>query len=79
MYCHFETLRTIRSASFNDEAAAELLLELGRLPLTPHLALRVHDIVAHLEHDAKALEELYRALRARHLCVISCGSGPAAQ
>ncbi|MBH3428916.1 hypothetical protein [Pseudomonas alkylphenolica] len=62
MTSHFEILCTIRSASFNDEAAAELLRELGRLALTPRLARRVNDIVAHLEHDAKALEALYTAL-----------------
>jgi len=59
MNSHFEILRTIRSASFNDEAAAELLLELRRLPLAPEMVCRINDIVAHLEHDAKALEALY--------------------
>jgi hypothetical protein len=63
MYSHFETLLTIRSASFNDEAAVELLRELGRLPLTPEMVFRINDIVAHLEHDAKALEALYSVLR----------------
>ncbi|RWU17212.1 hypothetical protein DM813_28035 [Pseudomonas alkylphenolica] len=58
----FETLCTIRSASFNDEAAAELLRELGRLALTPKLSRRINDIAAHLEHDAKALEALYKVL-----------------
>lgn len=62
---HQEMLRIIRSASFNDEMAAELLLELGRLAPTPDLAYRVLDIAGHMNADARSLESVYLALEAR--------------
>jgi len=59
---HQEMLRIIRSASFNDEMASELLLELGRHAPTCDLAYRVLDIAGHMSSDAKSLEALYQAM-----------------
>jgi len=57
-----EILRIIRSASFNDEMASELLLELGRHAPDADLAYRVLDIAGHMQLDAKALEAVYLAI-----------------
>ncbi len=55
-------LSTVRSASFNDEVAHELLLELVRKADDPKQAFRVLDVVENMIHDSRALEDLYQAL-----------------
>ncbi|MEG1626480.1 hypothetical protein [Pseudomonas sp.] len=74
MTSHGELLRTIRSASFNDEAAAELLLEIRRLGLAPKLSHRLDDIAIHMHHDARALEALYLALSSGRIVFSTGGS-----
>lgn len=57
-----EILRTVRSASFNDDVVAELLLELGRQAPTTAIAHRILDIAHLMEEDSRSLENLYTAL-----------------
>lgn len=62
---------TIRSASFNSDVAAELLLELQRRYLPPpDLAARIADVVQHMDHDARALEALFQSIVRRELRLI---------
>jgi len=60
-------LRTVRSASFNEDVAQELLLELVRKAETSKEAFRVLDVVAHMVSDSAALEELYQAINSGEL------------
>lgn len=67
----FDPPRTIRSASFNNDIAAELLLELQRrYRPPPALAARILDIVQHMDDDARALEALYQSIAQRELLLI---------
>ncbi|MDH1010107.1 hypothetical protein N5J43_14290 [Pseudomonas nicosulfuronedens] len=59
-----EMLRIIRSASFNDEMASELLLELGRHAPACDLAYRFLDIAGHMSAEAKSLAALYQPMAA---------------
>jgi len=62
---HFDRqqiLRTVRSASFNDDVVVELLLELGRQAPTANLAHRILDIAFLMDEDSRSLEQLYTAL-----------------
>lgn len=59
---HQQILRTVRSASFNDDVVVELLLELCRQAPTAALALRILDIAYLLEEDSRSLEHIYTAL-----------------
>lgn len=56
-------LRTIRSASFNNEVALDLLLELGINADSYDQAYRVLDTASHMAHDSIVLEELYQAIK----------------
>jgi hypothetical protein len=58
----FYVVRTIRSASFNDDVVSELLLELSRLAPDARLALRVLGMVKQMQDDSKALEEVYTSI-----------------
>ncbi|NNN26453.1 hypothetical protein [Pseudomonas nitroreducens] len=58
----FDLVRTIRSASFNDDVVSELLLELSRLAPDARLALRALGMVQQMQDDSKALEEVYTSI-----------------
>jgi len=62
LFNHEQILRTVRSASFNDDVVVELLLELCRQAPTAALALRILDIAYLMEEDSRSLEQLYTAL-----------------
>ncbi|MFS2124040.1 hypothetical protein [Pseudomonas sp. Pseusp97] len=59
---NFQVLRAIRSASYNDDLAAELLLELARLAPDAQLALRVLRMVRQIQEDSRALEGIHAAI-----------------
>ncbi|MHB9797414.1 hypothetical protein ACYCAX_06330 [Pseudomonas sp. MT3] len=66
-----DPLRTIRSASFNSDVAAELLLELQHRYLPPpDLTARIADVVQHMDNDARALEALFQSIVRRELLLI---------
>lgn len=65
-----EIMTIIRSASFNGGVAHDLLLELGRSAPNSTAAYRVHDVMAHMAHDALALEQLYQELQRGNLCIL---------
>ncbi|MGQ7819320.1 hypothetical protein ACUTAH_27180 [Metapseudomonas furukawaii] len=69
MFARFELMRLIRSASFNDEMAAELLHELSRHAPTADLAYRILDVAAHMSHDAKSLGALYQSMASDSLYI----------
>lgn len=62
-------MRLIRSASFNDEMAAERLRELSQFSPTDDLARHVLDIAQNLDDDSRALEQLYQALASGRLII----------
>jgi len=67
----FDPTCTIRSASFNNDIAAELLLELQRRYLPPPaLAARIADVVQHMNEDAQALEALYQSIACQELRLV---------
>ncbi|WP_448680797.1 hypothetical protein [Pseudomonas nicosulfuronedens] len=59
---NFQVLHAIRSASFNDDLAAELLLELARLAPNAQLALRVLRMVRQMQEDSRTLEDIHAAI-----------------
>ncbi|WP_178119540.1 hypothetical protein [Pseudomonas sp. SCB32] len=62
---------TIRSASFNNDIAAELQLELQRRYMPPPaLAARIADVVQHMHEDAQALEALYQSIASHELQLV---------
>jgi len=63
-------MKIIRSASFNDDVANDLLLELGRSAPNSNAAYRVLDVMAHMAHDALALEQLYQELQHGNLRIL---------
>ncbi|MCJ1888428.1 hypothetical protein LNN38_26515 [Pseudomonas sp. LA21] len=67
----FDAPCTIRSASFNNDIAAELLLELQHRYLPPPaLAARIEDALQHMDEDARALEALYQSIARRELLLV---------
>ncbi|TDF83791.1 hypothetical protein [Pseudomonas sp. H9] len=68
-YGPMHLMRLIRSSSFNDELAAELLRELSYLAPTAELTLRILDIAEHMDDDSRSLEQLYQALASGQLIV----------
>ncbi|QRY79357.1 hypothetical protein JVX91_27975 [Pseudomonas sp. PDNC002] len=62
MFNRQNMMLAVHSASFNDEAASELIRELSRYAPNSQIAYRALDIIQHMEHDAKALEDVYQAL-----------------
>jgi len=65
-----EILTIIRSASFNDEVAHDLLLELSRSAPNSNAVYRVLDVMAHMAHDAIVLEQLYQELERGNLRIL---------
>lgn len=57
-------LRAVRSSSFNNEVAAELLRELGNCNVSEDQARRIRRAARQLLLDADALENAWRRLNA---------------
>ncbi|ARC79453.1 hypothetical protein FA158_19440 [Pseudomonas aeruginosa] len=66
-------LSTVRSASFNEEVAQELLLELVRKSEDSKQAFRVLDVVDNMVRDSRALENLYQALSKGEILLVPNG------
>lgn len=58
---------TLHCASFNNEDAMELLLELSRIAPSSRLALRALDMVQQLEQDSRTFREISGAINSEGL------------
>ncbi|TDF84009.1 hypothetical protein [Pseudomonas sp. H9] len=68
-------LHTVRTASFNAEAAAELLLEMSKLVPTARLAYRAMNLVELINEDADDLERIANAIGNGELLVVPSSAG----
>lgn len=63
-------LHTARTAAFNAEATAELLLELSKLAPTATLAFRAMNLAELINEDAEALERVATAITRGELLIV---------